>query len=131
VTERDLGEVILSPMDVRLDENIVVQPDLFFVGKDSPVELQLMGWATGSPDLAIEVLSSSNPEHDLVRKRELYARYRIPEYWILSPLERTLTVLTLKDGIYVELRPTEGVASSEVLPGFTLDIDAFYEAVYS
>lgn len=131
VTERDLGEMILSPMDVRLDENIVVQPDLFFVAKNGPAKLQSRGWVTGSPDLVIEVLSPSNPGHDLVLKRELYARYRVPEYWTLNPLKRTLTVLTLKADRYVELRPSNGVATSKVLPEFTLDIADFYEAVYS
>jgi Uma2 family endonuclease len=130
VLDSGLGEVFLSPMDVRLEPEIVVQPDICFVRTGTTAELPENGRVEGVPDLMIEILSPSNPGHDLVRKRELYARFRIPEYWILSPLERTLTVLTLKDGRYVEHRSTKGVASSKVLPGFTLDIAAFYETVY-
>ena len=44
------------------------------------------------PDFALEVLSPSNPENDLWRKRELYRRHGLREYWIVDP--RELTVYT-------------------------------------
>lgn len=131
VTERGLGKVILSPMDVRLDEDIVVQPDLCFVGKDSTAQTPLQGWITGSPDLMIEVLSPSNPGYDLVRKRELYARYGIAEYWIIDPIRHSFTALTLSGGRYVEIRPAKGVLKSKALVGFELNLSAFFESIFS
>ena len=47
----------------------------------------------------MEVLSPSNPRHDLERKRELYARHGVPEYLILEPGEET--VLALSDPVIV------------------------------
>jgi Uma2 family endonuclease len=49
-----------------------------------------------------EVLSRSNRAHDLVQKRHDYAAAGIPQYWIIDPDQRTITVLTLVDKIYVE-----------------------------
>jgi len=49
-----------------------------------------------APDglLVVEVLSKSNAGRDLVVKRHEYAVGGIPQYWMVSRDERTLTVLT-------------------------------------
>ncbi len=75
----------------------------------------------GPPDLVVEVLSPSNPRHDLERKRELYARHGIPEYLILEPHAETL--LALAEPI---VNAGEGGYSLERLyrPGDTLIIAA-------
>ena len=44
------------------------------------------------PDFALEVLSPSNPENDLWRKRELYRRHGVREYWIVDPELMQVTV---------------------------------------
>lgn len=54
------------------------------------------------PLLVVEVLSPSTRRKDLLLKREIYAEFGIPSYWLLDPPTRTLTVLTLRDGAYVE-----------------------------
>jgi len=55
-------------------------------------------------DLVVEVVSGdeSDRHRDLVEKRAEYADARIPEYWIVDPVERRITVLALRDGGYVE-----------------------------
>jgi Uma2 family endonuclease len=54
--------------------------------------------------LAVEVLSPSNRDNDLVLKRHGYAVAGIPLYWLVDQKARTLTVLRLdeKSGRYVE-----------------------------
>ena len=47
----------------------------------------------GPPDLLIEVLSPSNRAHDQVRKRELYARAGVREYWIVDPEQRVIEII--------------------------------------
>lgn len=54
------------------------------------------------PLLVVEVLSPSTRRKDLLLKRELYAELAIASYWLLDPRTRTLTVLSLRDGAYVE-----------------------------
>ncbi len=58
-----------------------------------------------------------------------YAEAGIPEYWIVNPLEGTIIVLTLEAGAYVAhsvFRRGEQ-ASSKLLSGFTVDVDAAFD----
>jgi Uma2 family endonuclease len=79
-------------------------------------------------DLIMEIVSEDKPERDLVEKRADYAEAGIPEYWIVNPLNRTITVLALRDGSYVEHgifgRGTR--ATSVVLAVFAVDLDAVF-----
>ena len=52
-------------------------------------------------DLVVEVLSPSTRRKDLLLKREVYAD-GVPTYWLVHPATRTLTVLSLRDGAYVQ-----------------------------
>jgi len=44
----------------------------------------------------LEVVSTGGRTRDLVDNRHDYAEVKIPEYWIVDPRSRTVTVLTLK-----------------------------------
>nr|WP_240942129.1 Uma2 family endonuclease [Planosporangium thailandense] len=72
---------------------------------------------------AVEVLSPSNPGNDLVLKRHYYAAGGIPQYWIVDPKDRKLTVLTLDGDSYVDravVRPGQVWRSDDPFP-LTLD----------
>lgn len=75
----------VAPSDVALGEkrDTIVQPDVY-VHCDREKEVQ-EGPLRTVPDFVVEVLSPSNPEHDLWRKRELYRRHGVREYWIVNP----------------------------------------------
>ena len=101
VEERDLGEVFAAPMDVVLSDTDTVEPDLLFISRER------MGIITrlniqGAPDLVAEIHSPSTAQRDLTAKRELYARHGVKEYWPIDPEARTVTVLLLGDGDFVE-----------------------------
>ncbi|MBW3638287.1 MAG: Uma2 family endonuclease [Actinobacteria bacterium] len=67
---------------------------------------------TVAPLLVVEVLSRSTRRRDVTGKWSIYAEAGVPSYWLVDPVEPSLTVLTLTDGLYVE---TERVAGSEPL----------------
>ena len=48
----------------------------------------------GTPDLVMEILSSSNPSHDRKRKFELYPKAGVHEYWIVDLDARSIEVFT-------------------------------------
>nr|WP_302579954.1 Uma2 family endonuclease [Clostridium saudiense] len=41
----------------------------------------------GIPQLVVEVLSPSNADYDLIVKKDLYEKYGILKYWIISPMD--------------------------------------------
>jgi len=81
-------------------------------------------------DLVLEIVSPDNPARDLEEKPRDYAEAGIPEYWIVNPLDETVTVLTLTDGSYAEYgvfrRGDE--ARSKLLDGFTVRVDQIFDA---
>ena len=47
----------------------------------------------------VEILSPSTSRRDWRYKRELYAKYGVPEYWIVDPVNRIVSVMLLRDGV--------------------------------
>ena len=61
-------------------------------------------FAAGNPPaLAIEVASPGNPSRDTVDKRREYALARVPEYWIINPVQGYVSVMVLSDSEYQEV----------------------------
>lgn len=129
VTKRKLGKVSAAPTDVFLSDFDVVQPDILFVAKN---RLNIIGepCVKSSPDFVIEILSPPHEARDTVEKKQLYEKYRIPEYWIVDPKTKSVTVFLL-DG---KLRYTEktyqqkDVLKSRMVRGFKLRVrDLFKE----
>lgn len=120
------GEVFIAPMDVLFADDSVVEPDLFFV-PDASSQIVTRANIQGVPALVIEVLS--NPRVDRVRKRDLYAEYGVPEYWIVDPDSDRVEVYALRDGRYGKpaiLEPGETL-TCDALPGFALDLAALFD----
>lgn len=88
VREGDAGFVYLAPVDVILDVDTVLQPDLLVISKE---RREIIGdRVRGAPDLVIEIASPTTQERDLTTKRLLYARYGVAEYWFVSGYDRVL-----------------------------------------
>lgn len=97
--------VFIAPIDVRLpsedeaNESIktVLQPDVIMVC--DPDKLDRRG-VKGAPDWVLEVLSPSTALHDQFIKRNVYERAGVKEYWLIHPIDRTLTFYILNQGGY-------------------------------
>ncbi len=92
VVDRLRGRFMTAPLDVFFPGADPVQPDLLVLLPDGPDRIVRRG-VEGPPDLIIEVLSPTNRAHDQVRKRELYARGGVREYWIVDPEQRVIEVI--------------------------------------
>lgn len=86
------GRWLTAPLDVFFPGADPVQPDLLVLLPDSRARVVRRG-IEGPPDLLVEVLSPSNRAHDQVRKRDLYARGGVREYWIVDPEGRVIEVI--------------------------------------
>jgi Uma2 family endonuclease len=83
VHEQHLGEVLWSPADIEFSKRDMVQPDLFVI--PAPLAHQVKDWSDVTALLlVVEVLSPSTAFGDRNRKRPVYQKQRIPEYWIVD-----------------------------------------------
>lgn len=57
-------------------------------------------YAEGPPDLVVEVSSPSTRRQDLVRKRRVYERFEVPEYWFVDLDADRVEVYVLRTGRY-------------------------------
>jgi Uma2 family endonuclease len=107
VEARRLREVFLSPVDCILSDTTVVEPDLVYV---DPTRGNLVSERAieGVPTLVVEVLSPSTTTIDRSGKHELYARHRIPYYWIVDPGARTIEAHGPAEGRYALLAGVSG-----------------------
>lgn len=120
--------VYVAPFDVRLpraqesDDEIdtVVQPDLAVIC--DPAKLDDKG-CRGAPDWIIEILSPHSAAHDQIRKRALYERHGVREYWLLHPIDRLLTIYRLEsNGSFGKPEVVELTGSTAVgiIPGLEI-----------
>ena len=75
-------------------------------------------------------ISPDNPDRDIVDKRMDYAEAGILEYWIVNPMDETVTVLVLAGGEYREhgvFRPGQH-ADSLRLSGFSVNVRETFDA---
>ena len=98
------GKAVVSPMDVYLDDETVVQPDVFWVsGADSRCKLGADGYWHGAPDLLVEVLSPTTALRDHGVKFDLYERHGTREYWLLDPDGEFVEVFRRQQEAFVRL----------------------------
>jgi len=122
------GLAYFAPLRVRIRPGKYREPDIVAVLTKDDARRQNRFWS--GADLAVEVVSKDKPARDLVDKVGDYAEAGIPEYWIVNPLNGTITVLRLHDGRYVE----HGVfgrgqrATSVLLAGFAVDVSSVLDA---
>jgi Uma2 family endonuclease len=100
IVEPEGGIVLFAPLRLRLRAGKFREPDLLLL-RDADDPRNGERFWTGA-DLVVEIVSADAPERDLVTKRREYAEAGIPEYWIVDPLARSVTVLTLAGEQYRE-----------------------------
>lgn len=54
----------------------------------------------GIPQLVVEVLSPNNVTDDTEKKKEIYRKYGVPEYWIVSPMDKKVFIYDLENEVY-------------------------------
>lgn len=124
VLTKKLGKVVMSPMDTRLWEGKVRQPDIVFMNDEHLDRTTEKTW--GVPDLVVEILSEGTAKIDKEDKYLEYQKAGVQEYWIVDPFNQSIEVYALKNGIY-EIFGKWGsgeIAKSKLLDGFKVSIDS-------
>ena len=94
VIKHGLGEMFYAPTDVVFSDTDIAQPDLLYISKERG-EIITEPNIQGAPDLIVEIKSPSTKKLDTQLKRRLYARYRVREYWLVDPEDKTVEVFVL------------------------------------
>ena len=127
VREQLGDDLYTAPVDVRLSEHIVVEPDLIYVSPARQNILVSPALIDGAPDLVVEILSPSSRSYDEQTKYRLYERRG---YWNTGwsiPERESVTIFSLRDGHYVATAAaTASHVPSVVLPGLVIDVAALF-----
>lgn len=78
----------------------------------------------GIPQLVVEILSPSNSDDDLITKKALYEKYKVLEYWIISPMSKKVFIYELENDRYVEVYNGDfnNVFTSRRFDGLEIDL---------
>lgn len=80
------------PSTVQFSDDVVIQPDLFWIDPQSERCQLIEGYWHGAPDLVVEVLSPTSLRIDRSAKFEIYRQFGVNEYWMIDPLVRQVEV---------------------------------------
>ena len=119
-----IGEVLGVPLDVIFTKHDVVEPDLQFVSNARAPEVFTGDWATGAPDLVVEIASKSTRKRDNTLKYRLYEKMNVLEYWTIDPETEVVRVHRRsgkKFGAAIEFSLDRGdVLTTPIFPGLPL-----------
>ena len=128
LSHHDLGQCAGSDAMMRIAPHMVRIPDVSFVswnrlgGRTTPRE----HIPDLCPDLAIEVISTSNRPAEMLTKLHEYFDAGVRQVWYVYPETRTVTVFTSPDEV-VTLGVEDTLDGGAVLPGFALPVARIFE----
>jgi Uma2 family endonuclease len=117
------GALFLGPVDVLFGEGDYLVPDLVWIRRERLGIISDRG-IEGAPDLIVEVASPATADRDRGIKRERYANYGVPHYWIIDPRQRHVEVYRmLEDPTAPRVVARESFTWTPISGGETLEID--------
>jgi len=139
-------QVFTAPFDLRLPEpkksdeesTTIIQPDLVIICDAS--KLKGTGYF-GIPELVVEIESPSSAKMDKIIKFNKYEKAGVPEYWIVEPVNKVVSVFTLQDKYYGRpkyygIRDTNNVSEDindvirvSVLPDLEIDLKRVFARI--
>ena len=123
------GIVLAAPLDIVFGEFDVLQPDVLFFRAERCHLVQPAVVTRHAPDIVVEVLSPSTVAMDRGRKMRTFARYGVPEYWIVDPIDREIEVHRLEGGVYRQAQAAarDDTVRSVLLPDLRFEAGRVFE----
>ena len=98
------GRVFTGPIDVYLDtKKNAFQPDLIFISNKN-LDIIKENGIYGSPELVVEILSPGTKNFDLTKKKKIYEKSGIQEYWVVDPRTKIAVGFKLVEKKFVEFK---------------------------
>jgi Uma2 family endonuclease len=131
IEDRDHGIAFPAMLDVRLAHDTVVLPD-FMVALNERISILREWGLDGAPSLLVEIVSDHSIARDYAYKRDLYAWYEIPEYWIVDPRDEHITVCSNpQDGRYLAECKASDMAVSATIAGLSIEAPPLFDPPFS
>lgn len=127
VRPRKLGRVTGEAGMLRLFPGLVRIPDVAFISAGRFPEGRVPADPVPdlAPDLAVEILSSSNTAAEMERKRREYFEAGVRLVWIIDPDARTVAVHPASKEAR-RLSERDALDGGDVLPGFSLPLTELF-----
>lgn len=122
------GWWLIQDVDVWFGVHDICRPDISGWQKARVPEFPAERPVRHRPDWLCEGLSPGTARRDQGEKRAIYERAGVPWYWLVDPLNRTITVLRLAAEGYV-LHASAGDSGTAALPPFDgaeIDLGAIF-----
>ena len=94
-TFKDICEVYVSPVDWKINDESVVQPDVAIFCEKTDKQ-----YFSKTPPLIVEVLSRATALKDTTTKFELYEKSGVSCYILIDPDKQKAEIYELNDGTY-------------------------------
>lgn len=127
VLKHKLGKVygVETGFILSRDPDTVRAPDAAFIAADRVEEVHTVKFIPGAPDLAVEVLSSDDRPGEVAAKTKQWLEGGAKEVWVVDPAKRTVAIH--REGEDAVVRQGSDVITTELLPGFELDVESLFE----
>jgi Uma2 family endonuclease len=120
----------IAPFDIILENDYEeikrVQPDISVICGQSLINENQF---KGVPNLIVEVVSPSNASDDYVKKLNLYMRFGVEEYWIVSPKNKTIEIFNIENGAYGEpkIYYENDLVKSNIFENLSIELKRVFE----
>lgn len=123
------GRVAIAPLDVVFSEYNVVQPDVLYFVEERVHLLAAAKRPKHRPDVVVEILSPTTESNDKGRKLRMFARYEVPEYWMIDSDDRALEIRSLRGSFYAVTVKASGddMVTSPLLPDLSFALSRLFE----
>lgn len=123
VRENQLGRVV-SETGFRVGERVLI-PDIAFISSNRLPDDQSKA-SPVPPDLAVEVVSPSDPFQRIHEKVFAYLEAGTQLVWVLEPRAKSVAVYRSETGFNL-LSPNDTLSGEEVIEGFTCQVAELFE----
>ena len=125
-----LAIVFPAPTDLILADTTVTVPDILVLRRDRKHLITRRG-IEGPPEIVVEILSPSTKGNDEFLKKSVYAKFKIPEYWIVDTDHGWVSVFRLVGEAYLLAKKFDraGTLESGEFPELRIPLAPIFEEI--
>ncbi|HSE30795.1 MAG TPA: Uma2 family endonuclease [Pyrinomonadaceae bacterium] len=105
---------------LECDPDTVLAPDFAFI-RQEPAVGHSSGFVESSPDLAVEVISSTKSRRQAERKAAQWLSFGVQSVWVVSCQKKTIEIFSAT-GLRQIFKGSDELSDEDLLPGFRVRV---------